>query len=160
MLIYIISKHFKKDLNLERKQLVICQSIFVSGFVVRVILIFCVNQDKWTDFVRDYPDPNKVKVPLCLPLQFIFYNFLPYMTLIYLHWRNFEPKKVEAEDYDDLTSSSKKGLSEMTKNDEFNVNAKLMISSAAPSSKMLISYAKTTPSQSIRDDLTSHQMSS
>ena len=48
----------------------------------------------------------------------------------------------------------------MTKDAEFNVNAKLMISSAAPSSKMLISYAKTTPSQSVRDDLTSHQMSS
>ena len=106
MLIYIISKHFKKDLNLERRQLVICQSIFVSGFVVRVILIFCVYQGLWTDFVRDYP--NEMKVPLCLPLQFIFYNFLPYMTLIYLHWRNFEPKKVEAEDYDEVTSSSKK----------------------------------------------------
>ena len=78
------------------------------------------------------------------------------MTLIYLHWRNFEPKEVEAEDYDEVTSSSKRGQSELTKDASFNVNAKLMISSAAPSSKMLISYAKTTPSHSDRDDLTSH----
>lgn len=40
MLYYIIGKNFKDDLNSERKQLLICQSIFVVSFITRVVLIF------------------------------------------------------------------------------------------------------------------------
>ena len=82
------------------------------------------------------------------------------MTLIFLHWRNFDPKNMEPEYYEDGDSSSRKVISEMTKNDEFHVNAKLMCSSGAPSSKMLISYAKATPTTSNVDSNSSNQMSS
>ena len=55
MLIYIIKKNFNSDLNQERKQLVICQSVFVMSFLIRFSLICVVQQGHWIDFTKDYP---------------------------------------------------------------------------------------------------------
>ena len=55
MLIYIIKKNFNSDLNQERKQLVLCQSVFVASFLIRFSLICVVQADHWIDFTKDYP---------------------------------------------------------------------------------------------------------
>ena len=95
-LYYIIAKNFKNDLSRERKQLLIYQSIFGVTFMLRVYIIIVVVEDNWVDFMRDYPDNMKGKSQTAmLPLQFMLYDFLPYMTLIFMHWQNFKPKASE-----------------------------------------------------------------
>ena len=87
MIFWIIGKNFQDNLNKEKRNLLICQSIFVFSFLSRVILIIVVETTKWVDFTSDYP--CTMNHTLFLPLQFIVYNFMPYITLIYLHWWNF-----------------------------------------------------------------------
>ena len=90
MLIYIIKKNFSSDLNQERKQLVICQSIFVTSFLIRFCLICVVQSDHWIDFTKDYPNMHTTQT-IFLPMQFAVYNVLPYTTLMYQHYINFKP---------------------------------------------------------------------
>ena len=92
MLIYIIKKNFNSDLNHERKQLVICQSVFVASFLIRFTLICVVQEGDWIDFTMDYPRMRSVQT-VFLPLQFAFYNVLPYTTLMYQHYVNFKPQR-------------------------------------------------------------------
>ena len=87
MLFVIITKNFKNNLNKEKQQLLICQSIFVFSFMVRVCLIAVVQSTNWVDFTQDYP--CQMNHTIYLPLQFLVYNFLPYITLMYMHWWNF-----------------------------------------------------------------------
>ena len=74
------------------KQLVISEVIFVVTFLLRVALIFCVQKGDWIDFSRDYPDDMKAGFKTAmLPAQFLVYNFVPYITLMYMHYKNFTP---------------------------------------------------------------------
>ena len=54
LLITIIQKHFRKDLQKETMQLIVSQSTFVFSFVLRLVLIFLVNANKWPDFNSDF----------------------------------------------------------------------------------------------------------
>ena len=65
-------------------------AIFVTGFLIRFILIIAVNRQLWVSFTRDYPD--EMTISRMLPAQFVIYNIIPYSTLVYLHWRSFRPK--------------------------------------------------------------------
>ena len=47
-------------------QLLICQTIFVVGFLIRVCLIIAVHFEEWVSFNRDYP--NHMKHSIFLPL--------------------------------------------------------------------------------------------
>ena len=88
----IIKEYYAQDLSNELKQLLICQTCFVMGFLIRDILIYIVMSGNWVDFTRDYPvDMDRTRM---LPLQFIIYNFVPYMILIYFHWSNFRSGSV------------------------------------------------------------------
>ncbi len=58
--------------------------------MVRVILIQLVENVKWVNFTRDYP--YCMTQTSFLPVQFVIYNIIPYLTLIYLHWFNFRAK--------------------------------------------------------------------
>ena len=71
--------------------MIVCQSIFVLSFLIRVCLIAMLQNNKWVDFTRDYP--THMQHTAWLPLQFFIYNIVPYCTLCYLHWRNFRTKK-------------------------------------------------------------------
>ena len=87
MLFIIITKNFKNNLNREKRQLLICQTIFVFSFILRVALIVAVSHFRWVDFTEDYP--CDMANTIFLPMQFLIYNILPYTTLMYLHWWNF-----------------------------------------------------------------------
>ena len=92
MLIYIIKKkNFSAELSKERSQLIICQSIFVISFTIRTTLVVAVQYNAWVDFSRDYP--TNMHYTLFLPLSFIVYNILPYLTMIYMHLINFNPNR-------------------------------------------------------------------
>ena len=91
LLFWTIEKNFSSDLDRERKYLLICQSVFVISFTIRLVLIIWVSENDWVDFTRDYP--NKMHVTSMLSLQFIIYNIVPYTTLIYLHYRNLRPQQ-------------------------------------------------------------------
>ena len=93
LLICIIQRDFSSDLNQERKQLVICQSIFVGSFLIRFALIVVVQNEDWVDFSRDYPSNMNPVTTVFLPLQFTLYNVLPYATLMYQHYNNFKPQE-------------------------------------------------------------------
>jgi len=54
-LIFIVRKNFHEELCCEQNHVIICQSIFVVSFLVRVVLIGMIQADKWVDFTRDYP---------------------------------------------------------------------------------------------------------
>ena len=62
-------------------------------FLLRVSLVGAVTFEKWVDFTRDYPNhmPNTFTTVM-LPMQFLIYNFVPYLTLMLMHYRNFEPQ--------------------------------------------------------------------
>ena len=91
-LIIIIRKTFTNELNQEMKQLVISEVIFVVTFLLRVALILCVQMELWIDFSRDYPHEMKVGFKTAMfPTQFLVYNFVPYITLMYMHYKNFTP---------------------------------------------------------------------
>ena len=61
-------------------------------FLLRVALILCVQAGKWIDFSRDYPDDMKDGFKTAMfPAQFLVYNFVPYITLMYMHYKNFTP---------------------------------------------------------------------
>ena len=64
-------------------------------FLLRVILILCVLNDKWIDFGRDYPLDMPVGLTAMFALQFLVYNFVPYITLMYMHYKNFTEPKVK-----------------------------------------------------------------
>ena len=90
LLIYIITKHFKNDLQKETRQLIISQIFFVLTFLIRLILIFLVQFKHWADYVRDFnKDRWEPSYSYLLPLQFIFYNLIPIGVLLYLHFLNF-----------------------------------------------------------------------
>ena len=75
----------------------VSQIIFVFTFVLRVCLIAAVADQFWVDFTRDYPDQMQSKLKCTsFSLQFILYNFVPYITLIILHYKNFKPKPEDA----------------------------------------------------------------
>jgi amino acid transporter len=95
ILICTIQINFKGDVGKQRMQLLVCQSIFVVGFMIRVILIICVQYKKWDDFTTDYP--NEMHYPALVPLQFMLYNILPYMALIYLHMTNLKQESLDDE---------------------------------------------------------------
>jgi len=96
LLITIIRKTFTDELNQEMKHLVISEVIFVTTFLVRVALIFCVLTHNWIDFSRDYPgNMNSSFQTVMFPLQFLLYNFVPYITLMYMHYKNFTEPTVE-----------------------------------------------------------------
>ena len=93
LLILTIRRVFTDELNQEMRQLVISEITFVGTFLLRVILIFVVQQNKWIDFTRDYPDHMMgYFVTIMFPTQFIVYNFLPYITLMYMHIKNFSKR--------------------------------------------------------------------
>ena len=76
------------------KQLVISEVTFVMTFLLRVFLLICILSNTWVDFSRDYPsDMGGTFYTIMFPLQFLFYNFVPYITLMYMHYKNFTPKK-------------------------------------------------------------------
>mmetsp|Transcript_47434 Transcript_47434/g.62760 ORF Transcript_47434/g.62760 Transcript_47434/m.62760 type:complete len:117 (-) Transcript_47434:733-1083(-) len=89
-LISIIRRTFTDELNSEMKQLVITEITFVVTFLLRVILILFVQVGHWVDFTRDYPhDMTPGFETIMFPTQFIIYNFVPYTTLMYMHYKNF-----------------------------------------------------------------------
>ena len=94
MLSHIIMRKFKNDLINERNRLLVCQLIFCASFFLRAILIGTVLSNIWYEFTYDYECnmTNRFKTAM-LPLQFIFYNVIPYMTLMYLHQQSFKPHK-------------------------------------------------------------------
>ena len=90
LLVHIIRKAFTDELNQEMRQLVISEITFVSTFLIRAILIVLVSTHHWIDFPRDYPDKMGGYVRIFMfPMQFLIYNFLPYLTLMYMHYKNF-----------------------------------------------------------------------
>ena len=93
LLIHIIRKAFTDELNQEMRQLVISEITFVSTFLIRVILIILVNNHYWIDFARDYPGCMGGYFRIVMfPLQFLIYNFLHYLTLMYMHYENFHKR--------------------------------------------------------------------
>mmetsp|Transcript_47437 Transcript_47437/g.62764 ORF Transcript_47437/g.62764 Transcript_47437/m.62764 type:complete len:294 (+) Transcript_47437:1-882(+) len=101
----IIFKHFKGDLDREYRLLVICQSIFALSFIVRSILIILVANCDWVDFPRDYPDPKgDTALWVMFVFQFLIYNFVPYMTIVGLHWFNLtRSQDFSIEDHSDTS---------------------------------------------------------
>ena len=88
LLYAIILRHFKGDLEREYGLLVKCQSVLAASYIVRCILIAFVYFKMWIDFNRDYPTKGTPFTWAMLPLEFILYNFAPYMILICAHWYN------------------------------------------------------------------------
>lgn len=59
------------------------------SFFIRAILVAGVNLGAagwWNEFQRDYP--GSMHVAFLIPTQFVLYNVLPYMTLMYVHFTN------------------------------------------------------------------------
>ena len=89
LLICIIQRNFREELGRERIHLMLCQTVFVTTFIIRVCMLFFEGQGGWVNFSRDYPSPNYVRM---IPFQFAIYDLAPYMTMISLHWINFRTK--------------------------------------------------------------------
>ena len=100
MLYFVIIKHFKGSLDREYGLLVRCQSVLAFGYLLRFILVILCDADIWIEFTRDYPNcmSNNVECQsmdiktnflwAALPLQFIIYAIIPYLTIIIAHWQN------------------------------------------------------------------------
>ena len=70
-------------------------------FLLRVFLIICVLSNTWVDFSRDYPNDMDVNFETAMfPSQFLLYNFVPYITLMYMHYKNFTPKRSSTNNVD------------------------------------------------------------
>ena len=88
MLYCVILKHFKGDLDREYGIVVRCQSVLATSYIIRCILIVLVNENVWIDFNRDYPTRGTPFTWAMLPFEFIIYNVVPYMTIMFAHWYN------------------------------------------------------------------------
>ena len=139
MLFIIIGKNFfEENLNREKRQLLICQSIFVFSFLLRVILILIVENKEWVDFTSDYP--CAMNHTLFLPLQFFVYNFMPYITLMYLHWWNF---RQQSSDRTQLDSDEDQQVNDQYENENYYSGAPLLQTN---STLCLTSNVKRSPS--------------
>ena len=91
LLIHTIRRTFTDELNREMKQLIVSQSIFVAIFILRGGFIIILAFNLWIDFTRDYPSKmTNGFLTAMFPLQFIYYNFIPYLTLMLLHRKNYK----------------------------------------------------------------------
>ena len=80
-------------------------------FLLRVSLVGAVTFEKWVDFTRDYP--NKMPstfTTVMLPMQFFIYNFVPYLTLMLMHYRNFEPQLEQIQELCVESTSNTSGM--------------------------------------------------
>ena len=93
---YLLLTHFKGDLEREKRWLVFSQSIFAISFFIRACLIIAVMRNKWIAFVRDYPENGDSFLWAMLPMQFVIYDIVPYMTLIASHWYNSTQRQKQA----------------------------------------------------------------
>ena len=111
----IIAGNFKDDLDKEYKLLVVCQTIFAVSFFIRVVLITLVSAHKWIDYTRDYfvPDQNYGKgYWVMFPMQFVIYNFIPYMTIICFHWYNSKQHSLENDNMSQADRELERGAEE------------------------------------------------
>ena len=60
-------------------------------FILRGLFIIILAFNLWIDFTRDYPlYMTNGFLEAMFPLQFIYYNAIPFMTLMLLHRKNYK----------------------------------------------------------------------